>query len=1046
MKMTAERWQQIDQLLDAALELPSAERAAYLDQACSNDSELRRKVESLLRSEEEAKSFIEAPAAAFAAEMLIEKDYNTQIGSSQPDSSQSRISQSGRQIQHYRILSLLGAGGMGEVWLAEDIRLGRKLALKFLHEKFASDLDRIRRFEQEGRAISVLNHPNILTIYEIGHIENTLFIVIEYIEGQTLRQRMKAGRMKLMEAIDVARQVASALNAAHAAGIIHRDIKPENIMLRPDGLVKVLDFGLAKLTERGREGKTERQEEANAHQASLSPSVSHSPTLTQPGMVMGTASYMSPEQVRGLEADARSDLFCLGVVLYEILAGTRPFTGATMADVMAAVLSKEPEPLTDFAPEMPLQLESIINRALRKNPDERYQTAKELLNDLDSLKQELGSEGHLSRRQIQTKGAVFGAIKRHKRIAVPSLVALILLAAALIFFSTRKPVLTDKDTLLLADFVNTTGDTVFDGTLKQALAVHLEQSPYLSIFPEQQARQTLRLMNRRPDEKLTPEVAREICQRNGIKAMLGGTIAPLGSHFVLTLEATNAATGDVIARQLAQADGKEQVLKTLGQAVTELRSKLGESLSSIQKFDKPLEQVTTSSLDALKAYSQGMKLRLGGQDSAGVPFFKRAVELDPNFARAWADLATVSFNWDSYEQAAQFSEKAYSLRDRVSERENFYIAQQHLYFVVGDLEKRHEMLELWRRTYLRDFLPPSLLSSSYAIIGQYDKALEETRASLELNPRNAIQLNNQASYLVDLNRFDEALKILQQSAAQKMDGLTAHATQHALAFIRGDSTEMQRQADWAKGQPAESYMLAEQAASAGGAGQLRQSREFTRRAISMLEGKDNEVAGRWAFISALHEAAYGNCKQAVNDATKAISLVRNRWQLSATAVALGMCGEANRAQTIADEQAKRFPQDTVINTLFRPGVLAAIEINRNNPRRALELLESTRRYELGSFGFFWPVYLRGLTYLQQHAGREAEIEFRKLIDHQGFVINNNVAPPYSLAQLGLARALALSGDTAKARQAYEELFTMWKDADADLTSLRLARQEYQRLK
>ena len=1036
MKMTAERWQQIDQLLDAALELPAAERAAFLEKTCSNDSELRRKVEALLRSEEEAGSFIEAPAHAFAAEMLVEQDYSTQIGSSQPDSSQPRISQFGRQIQHYRILSFLGAGGMGEVWLAEDIRLGRKLALKFLHEKFASDIDRIRRFEQEGRVISSLNHPNILTIYEIGHIENTFFIVIEYIEGQTLRQRMKAGRMKLMEAIDVARQVASALNAAHAAGIIHRDIKPENIMLRPDGLVKVLDFGLAKL--------------ASGSQSGNPKSEIHNPQLTEPGMVMGTASYMSPEQVRGLEADARSDLFCLGVVLYEMLAGTRPFTGATMADVMAAILSKEPEPLpepvSDSAMEMPLQLESIINRALRKDRDERYQTAKELLNDLDSLKQELGLEGHLSRRQVQTKGAVFGAIKRHKRIAVASLAALILLAAVLVFFYARKPVLTDKDTLLLADFANTTGDTVFDGALKQALAVHLEQSPYLSIFPEQQARQTLRLMNRRPDEKLTSEVAREICQRNGIKAMLGGTIAPLGSHFVLTLEATNAATGDVIARQLAQADGKEQVLKTLGQAASELRAKLGESLNSIQKFDKPLEQATTSSLDALKAYSQGVELRLGGKDSAGVPFFKRAVELDENFARAWADLATVSFNWDSYEQAAQFSEKAYSLRDRVSEREHFYIAQQHLYFVVGDLEKRHEMLELWRRTYLRDFLPPSLLSGSYAIIGQYDKALEETRGSLELNPKNAVALNNQASYLVDLNRFDEALKILQQSAAQKMDGLTAHVTQHALAFIRGDSTEMQRQADWAKGQPAEPYMLAEQAATADVVGQLRQSREFTRRAIAMLEGKDNEVAGRWAFISALHEAAYGNCKQAVNDATKAISLMRNRWQLSAAAVALGMCGEAIRAQQIADEQAKRFPQDTVINTLFRPGVLAAIEINRNNPRRAIELLEQPRRYELGTYGFLWPAYLRGLAYLRLGAGREAEIEFRKLTDRQGFVINNYVAPPYSLAQLGLARALALTGNAAKARQAYEALFTMWKDADADLIALREAQQEFARLK
>ncbi|MFN0110563.1 MAG: protein kinase domain-containing protein [Blastocatellia bacterium] len=1044
MKMTAERWQQIDQLLDAALELPTAERAAFLDQACSNNSELRRKVESLLRSEEEAKSFIEAPAAAFAAEMLSEKDYSTQIGSSQPYSSQPRISQFGRQIQRYRILSLLGAGGMGEVWLAEDIRLGRKLALKFLHEKFASDIDRIRRFEQEGKVISALNHPNILTIYEIGHTENTLFIVIEYIEGQTLRQRMKAGRMTLTQAIDVARQVASALTAAHAAGIIHRDIKPENIMLRPDGLVKVLDFGLAKLTERPGDGETGRWGGDNAF--SPSPSVSQSPSLTQPGMVMGTPSYMSPEQVRGLKADARSDLFCLGVALYEMLAGTRPFTGLMMADVMAAVLSKEPKPLSEYAPEMPAQLEPIIARALRKDPDERYQTAKELLSDLDSLKQELELQGHLPSRKPRGKQTFFDSIKWHKRLAVASLVIAILLITALIVFTKRTPPLNDKDTVLLADFVNTTGDAVFDGALKQALAVQLEQSPYLSLFPEQQARQTLRLMSRKLDEPLSGETAREVCQRNGVKALLRGTIAPLGNHFVLMLEAVNAATGEVIARQLAEAGSKEQVLKTLGQAATELRAKLGESLNSIQKFDKPLEQVTTFSLDALKAYSQGMEQRLSGKEPAAIPFYRRAIELDPNFARAYASLATAYFNLASYELAERFTAKAWNLRDRVSERENFYISQQYYRFVPGDLEKGIEVLEMWKRIYPRDYLPPALLSSSYSALGQFEKSVEETRASLQFNPQNASALGNLAYELVNLNRFEEAQKALEQALAQKLDNFSMHASLRVLAFIQEDKAAVQRQDEWARGNPAEPYMLGEQAATAGITGQMRQSREVTRRAIEMLEGKDNEVAGRWAFISAMREAAYGNCSQAKNDAAKAITLARNRYQLSGAAIALAVCGEAGSARQIADYAAKHFPQDTFINSMFRPGVLASIELARNNPRRAIELLESSRRYELGNYGFLWPAYLRGLAYLQHGAGREASREFQKLLDHKGFVVRNNVAPPYSLAQLGLARALALTDDTGKTRQAYEALFAMWKDADTDLPALRMARQEYERLK
>ncbi len=1012
MPISAERWKQIDELLDAALELPPAEHPAFLSKACGQDTELRRKVESLLRSEQEARSFIEAPAAAFAAEMLVEKDYRTQVDAAQPE----------RRIQHYKILSQLGAGGMGEVWLAEDVRLKRKVALKLLPPRFAADADRIQRFMREGFIASALNHPNILTVYEIGQTENSFFIATEYIEGHTLRRRMQAGPMTPIEVTDIARQIASALAVAHQAGVVHRDIKPENIMLRTDGLVKVLDFGLAKLID------------LQNPQAEI-----HNPQLTQPGMVMGTASYMSPEQVRGLDADARSDVFCLGIVLYEMLAGVRPFVGATVADVMAAVLNKDPIPPA----EIPAQLGQIIHRALRKEPAERYQTAMELFRDLDSMK----VEPALS--ETRSRSVAIAAWYRQRPVIAALILAAglaVALATTWIVFHKRSPALTDKDSVLLADFINTTGDAVFDGTLKQALAVQLEQSPYLSLFPEQQARQTLRLMGRQATEPLSSETAREICQRNGIKAMLGGTIAPLGSHFVITLEAVNAATGDVIARQLAEAESKEQVLKTLGRTAAELRAKLGESLSSLQKFDKPLEQVTTSSLDALKAYSQGIEQRLSGKDRAAVPFFNRAIELDRNFARAYADLAMIFFNQDSYEQAARFSETAYGLRDRVSERERFYLVQQYLYFVVGDLEKRLETLELWKRTYPRDFLPPALLSNSHEIAGQFDRSLEETRASLALNPKNAVALNNEAHLLVNLNRFDEALKILQSLVEQQADDFSTHATLLTIGVIRGDAVEIERQAGWARGNPAEPFMLAEQAALAGAAGQIRQSRDFSRRAIRLLAGKDNEVAGRWAFISALREAAYGNCRQANSDAAEALGLARNRWQLSAAAVALGMCGEAVRANTVADEQAKRFPQDTAINNLFRPGVQAAIEIRRNNPRRAIELLEHPRRYELGSFGFLWPAYLRGLAYLQLRDGHEAGREFQKLLDHKGFVIENNVAPPLSLAQLGLARALALRGETAKSRQAYEELFTMWIDAEQDLAALREARQEFARLR
>jgi serine/threonine protein kinase/tetratricopeptide (TPR) repeat protein len=1005
--MNADRWKKIDALLDEAMERTPAERAAFLQEACGEDSELRRKVESLLRADEAAASFIEAPAAAFAAEMLVEK---------------SSGAWSGQQFGQYKILSPLGAGGMGEVYLAEDTKLGRRVALKLLPERFTQDDERVRRFEQEGRAASALNHPNIITIHDVGRTESSFYLATEFIEGQTLRQRLKNHRMTPAAAIDLARQVAAALAAAHAVGIVHRDIKPENIMVRPDGLVKVLDFGLAKLKS------TSEENDALATQASL----------TEPGMVMGTVSYLSPEQARGQEVDGRSDLFCLGVVMYEMIAGVRPFTGATPADVMAAILDKEPSPLSNI----PARMEEIVQCALRKERDERYQTANELLHDLDALRQDLELDEHLSRRN-----PLLASLRRHQRSVTIVLSVLLMLAVAAFFlFKRTTPPLTDKDTVLLADFVNTTGDAVFDGALKQALAVQLEQSPYLSLFPEPQARQTLRLMNRQPGEKLTPEVAREICQRNGVKALLGGTIAPLGNHFVLTLEAVNAATGDVIARQLAEAESKEQVLKTLGQAATELRARLGESLRSIQQFDQPLEQATTSSLDALKAYSQGIEQRESGKEPAAIPFFKRALELDPNFARAYAVLATAYYNQNSYELAEQFSTQAWSLRDRVSEREHFYLSQQYYRFVLGDLEKSIETLELWKRTYPRDYLPLSLSGSNYSALGQYERSAEEARASLQIHPKNAIAHNNLASDLINLNRFDEAQKMLEQALTQKLENFQTHASLRALAFLQGDQAAVRQQDEWAKGKPVEPYMLGEQAATAGIAGQLRQARATTSRGIAMLAGKDNEVAGRWAFISAMREAAYGNCAPAKSDAAKVFTLARNRYQLGGAAVALALCGEALRAQQIVDDAAQRFPQDTLIQSLFRPGVLAAIELTRNNPRRAVELLEPSRRYETGTFGFFWPVYLRGLAYLQQRAGREAAREFQRLLDHKGFVVRHNVSPPLALAQLGLARALVLMGDTANARQAYDTLFTMWKDADPDLSALSAAKREAHQLR
>ncbi|PYS34678.1 MAG: hypothetical protein DMF75_05835, partial [Acidobacteria bacterium] len=769
--MTPEHWQQVKALLESALQREPHERAAFISKACGGDESLRHEVESLIISHGEAGSFIEEPAFNVNAEMFADEQTE---------------SLAGRAFGPYEILSKLGAGGMGDVYLAQDGRLGRKVALKLLPSHFTSDADRLRRFQQEARAASALNHPNILTIHEIGEIDGQPFIATEFIDGQTLREHTAKELIKLEEALDVAVQVASALAAAHKAGIIHRDIKPENIMIRDDGFVKVLDFGLVKLTEKG----------ATDSEAS---------TLvnTDAGVVMGTARYMSPEQARGKKVDARTDIWSLGVVLYELVAGRLPFEGGTPSDVLSLILQREPAPLVRYSPEVPTELDRIIRKALHKDREERYQTVKDFLIDLKNLRRELQFKAELDRSASPNRSgeavaamssgqAVAGTakqpalqtslvdaahptssaeyivseIKHHKRGAVLTLAALGVAAAlSIYFYSHRAQPLTENDTILLADFVNTTGDEVFDGALKQALAVQLGQSPFLNIFPEQRVLETLRYMARSPDERVTKEIAREICQRQGIKALLTGSIGSLGSHYVITLETLNSQTGDALAREQVEAESKEQVISKLGEAATKLREKLGESLSSIQKFDTPLAQATTSSLEALKAYSLGEEQRIRGSygKNEAILFLKRAVELDPNFASAYAALAVTYRNGGQPELAAEYARKAFERRERASELERFRISLIYHTDVTEELHKQIEVLELMKGAYPRAPEVHNSLALRYNIIGQYEKANEEARASISRDPSFAASYGNMAISYMGLNRFEEARQALERA-------------------------------------------------------------------------------------------------------------------------------------------------------------------------------------------------------------------------------------------------------------------------------------------
>lgn len=972
---------------------------------------------------------------------------------------------SGAKLGRYEIRSKLGEGGMGEVYLGEDTRLHRKVALKTLPADVASNRDRMERFVQEAKAASALNHPNIITIYEIDETDSGHFIVTEFIDGETLRERMGLALMKLDEVLEVAIQTASALSAAHEAGIVHRDIKPDNIMLRRDGIVKVLDFGLAKLAEQTPTDYVDTEAPTSVQ------------IKTEPGMVMGTVTYMSPEQARGLQVDARTDIFSLGVLIYEMVAGRVPFTGSNTLDILAAILSdKEPPPLARYAHDAPPELERIVAKALAKEREERYQSAKDLLIDLRQLKMRLEIDAELERTMPPERFAVppsgqispavttappegeiphatatssaeyiVNQVKLHRRGVIMTLGVLVLAMVGAIFWylkHTPAAPLTEKDTIVLADFVNTTGDPVFDGTLKQALAVQLEQSPFLNIFSDQRVRETLRFMNRSPDERVTKQIAREICERQGLKAFLAGSISNLGSHYVITLEATNAQTGDTIALQQVEANSKEQVLSELGKAATKLRESLGESLASIQKYDAPITQATTSSLEAFKVFSLGVEQQTKGKYLEAIPFFKSATEMDPNFARAYAAMSSMYYNSRQYDLAAEASRKAYELRDRVSERERLYISAGYYDNVTGELEKYLETLELWKHTYPRDASPHNNLAVKYNELGRFDKALEAAPEAIRLNSGSASGYSLSAAAFVGLNRFDEAKEIIGQGQAQKLETTPMRRILYRVAFVQGDATTMQQQIEWLKGKPDDYLAHGWQSETAAFSGQLRKAQELSNRAFELAERRDlKDVAAQIAVGGAGRDALFGDCGQVKEQTAKALGMSQRPLTMVNAGNALATCGDFSQTQSIVAELTRRHPKDTVLNKIMLPLVQARIELQRGNPAQAIQLLETTRPFE--GYALFQIAYLRGQAYLNQQNGAGAVAEFQKILDHRG---SQPTSPMYSLAHLGLARAAALQGDTAKARKAYQDFFALWKDADADLPILIEAKKEYEKLK